>query len=356
MPPARHHHRSVTEPFRGLTRSATALFTVAVTAKRPYPAREVTGRVESRCATPSASIREVGSLTEHTVRTDVLEICYETGGPGGGPPVLLIHGWPDAPRGWHQVAARLQAAGWRTIAPYLRGSGPTRFRSAQTPRTGHGASLAHDIIDLADALGLDRFPIVGHDWGARAAYTAAALFPERVTSIAALALAYQPRGVFAIPAFSQARAFWYQWFLYSDAGAQAVRDDPVAFARVQWDTWSPAGWFDDAEFAATAVSFANPDWAEITLNAYRDRFLPGEAHDPRYAGLERRLADTEQVTRPTLMIQGCSDYCDEPASSADQDQYFTGGYRRIVIEGAGHFPHREAPAEVNAAVLAHLRG
>ena len=59
-------------------------------------------------------------LTEHTVRTDVLEICYEAGGPEDGPPVLLIHGWPDAPRGWHEVAARLQAAGWRTIAPYLR--------------------------------------------------------------------------------------------------------------------------------------------------------------------------------------------------------------------------------------------
>jgi pimeloyl-ACP methyl ester carboxylesterase len=62
------------------------------------------------------------------------------------------------------------------------------------------------------------------------------------------------------------------------------------------------------------------------------------------------------VTRPVLMIQGGSDYCDEPASSAGQDRYFTGGYRRIVIDGAGHFPHREAPAEVTGAVLAHLRG
>ncbi len=102
--------------------------------------------------------------------------------------------------------------------------------------------------------------------------------------------------MFEIPAFSQARAFWYQWFMYRDAGAQAVRDDPVAFARIQWDTWSPPGWFDDAEFAATATSFANPDWAAITLNAYRDRFLPGQAHDPRYAALERRLAKADSRT------------------------------------------------------------
>ena len=101
----------------------------------------------------------------------------------------------------------------RTIRPYLRGFGPTRFQSADAPRTGHGPALAQDIVDLADALGLDRFAIVGHDWGARAAYTVAALFPQRVTAIAALALAYQPGGVFAVPGFSQARAFWYQWFL-----------------------------------------------------------------------------------------------------------------------------------------------
>jgi len=252
------------------------------------------------------------------------------------------------------VAALLQAAGWRTVTPYLRGSGPTRFLTPATPRTAHAVALAQDIIDLADALGLDRFPVVGHDWGARAAYTAAALFPERITSLVALALGYQPRGVFTIPAFSQARAFWYQWFLYSDAGAQAVRDDPAGFARIQWDTWSPPGWFDEAEFAATAASFANPDWVPITLNAYRDRFLPGEPHDPRYASLERRLGQTELISRPALMIQGGSDYCDEPASSAGQDSYFTAGYRRIVLDSAGHFPHREASAEVAAAVLAHL--
>src|SRR5262249_20935676 len=155
----------------------------------------------------------------------------EAGGPAEGRPVLLVHGWPDAPRGWRQVAARLHEAGWRTIAPYLRGSGGTRFLAPQTPRSGHAIALAQAVIDPADSLGLDRFPVVGHDWGARAAYTVAALFPDRVTSIAALALGYQPAGVFTMPAFSQARAFWYQWLMYSDAGAQAVRDDPVGFAR-----------------------------------------------------------------------------------------------------------------------------
>lgn len=106
-------------------------------------------------------------------------------------------------------------------------------------------------------------------WGAREAYTLAALFPDRVTAIAALALGYQPRGTFSLPSFEQSRRFWYQWFMCTDGGAEAVRQDPVGFARLQWETWSPSGWFDDAEFTRTAECFSGPDWAAVTLNAYR---------------------------------------------------------------------------------------
>src|SRR6266850_6107102 len=132
----------------------------------------------------------------HSIRTAVLEIFYEETGPQDGLPVLLLHGWPDAPRGWIAVAARLNEKGWRTIAPYLRGSRPTRFLSQDTPRFAAGVALAQDAIDLADALNIDRFAVIGHDWGARAAYTMAALFPVRLTALATLALAYQPGGVF----------------------------------------------------------------------------------------------------------------------------------------------------------------
>ncbi|HSR84389.1 MAG TPA: alpha/beta hydrolase [Streptosporangiaceae bacterium] len=288
------------------------------------------------------------------VETENLQIDAEVGGPAAGPAVLLLHGWPDAPRGWLRVAAVMHAAGWRTVTPCLRGSGGTRFLSPGTPRDGRAAALAQDAIDLMDALGVQSAPVVGHDWGARAAYTIAALFPHRVSAICTLALAYQPGGQFTIPAFSQARAFWYQWFMCLDQGAEAVARDPVGFARLQWETWSPPGWYDDAEFAATADSFRNPDWVPITLNAYRSRYRAGEARDPRYDNLARRLASTRQVSIPTLMLQGAMDHCDEPTSSEGLDGYFTGGYRRQILNGVGHFPHREAPEQVADAVLAHL--
>jgi pimeloyl-ACP methyl ester carboxylesterase len=290
-----------------------------------------------------------------SVQTKVLEISYDEGGPSDGPAVLLLHGWPDDPRGWRKVATRLHAAGFRTVSPYLRGFGPTRFLAGDTVRDGRGVALAQDAIDLANALRLERFAVVGHDWGARAAYTLAALFPERVTRIVGIALAYQPRGSFTLPPFSQARRFWYQWFMTLDGGADAMRADPTGFARIQWDTWSPPGWFDDAEFATTAKSFANSDWTKVTLHAYRGRWQP-VASDSRYDVLQSRLSETEAISTPTLMIQGGMDYCDEPSSSEGLDAYFTGGYRRIVLGDIGHFPPREAPDAVADAVIEHLSG
>ncbi|MBC8640921.1 alpha/beta hydrolase [Caballeronia sp. EK] len=288
-------------------------------------------------------------------RTPTLDIAYADSGPADGRIVLLIHGWPDAARAWNAVAARLNEAGYRTIVPELRGAGGTRFLRDDTVRDGSGVALANDAVDLADALGIAQFDVVGHDWGARAAYTISALFPDRVRRMAALALAYQPRGVFELPDFSQARRFWYQWFMSLDGGPDAVAADPKGFARIQWETWSPPGWFDEAEFAATARAFENPDWVPITLNAYRRRWRGDQPSDPALAELYARLATIERIDVPALMIQGGADSCDEPASSEGQDKYFPAGYRRVVIDGAGHFPLREAPDAVADAVIAHLK-
>ncbi|WP_321799118.1 alpha/beta hydrolase [Caballeronia sp. J97] len=287
-------------------------------------------------------------------RTPTLDIAYADSGPADGPIVMLIHGWPDAARAWNAVAQRLNHAGYRTVVPELRGAGGTRFLRDDTVRDGSGVALAHDAIELADALGIGQFDVVGHDWGARAAYTLSALFPERVRRMAALALAYQPRGVFSLPDFSQARRFWYQWFMSLDGGPDALAADPKGFARIQWDTWSPPGWFDEAEFAATARAFENPDWVPVTLNAYRRRWRGDQPSDPALAELHARLSTIDRIGVPALMIQGGADFCDEPASSEGQAHYFTAGYRRVVVDGAGHFPLREAPDAVADAVIAHL--
>ncbi len=289
-----------------------------------------------------------------TVRTERLEIAFEEGGPANGFPVLLLHGWPDAPRGWTAVASGLEANGWRTVTPYLRGFGPTKFLSAGTPRVGTGVALAQDAIDLADALGLARFALVGHDWGARAAYLTAALFPERLTALAALSVSFVPKSVMQAPSFDQSRRYWYQWFQCTEPGAARVKEDPIGFARIQWDTWSPPGWFDEAEFVKTAESFSNPDWARITLNYYRSRWLSGEESEPHYENLQKKLEQVHALSTPTLMVQGAEDRCVAAGETEGQECNFSAGYQRLLLQGVGHFPQREAPAEVTQAILRHL--
>jgi len=286
--------------------------------------------------------------------TSALRIAYETGGPANAPPVLLLHGWPDDVRTYDRIAPALHAAGFFTVAPYLRGFGDTSFLSNDTLRSGEIVAMAKDAIDLADALKLGRFAVVGHDWGARIAYTLAILIPQRVLRIVAIAVGWQP-GELPSPSLKQAQAYWYQWYLATERGREMVRNNGKAFARLQWDNWSPPGWFDDATFERTARSFENPDWPEITSHSYRVRW--GEAQkDGRYAELDRQVMTARSISVPTLMIHGASDGATLPQASEGNEKYFSGGYRRHLISGVGHFPTREAPEVVTKLVIEFLRG
>jgi pimeloyl-ACP methyl ester carboxylesterase len=288
-----------------------------------------------------------------TVTTQRLDIVYESGGPPEGRPVLLLHGWPDDVRGWRGVTPHLEAAGCRWVAPWLRGFGPTRFRSPDIVRDGTAVALAEDAFALAGALCWNTFAVVGHDWGGRAAYHMAALRPERIESLTVLAIGYAPRGLFTVPSFAQARNWWYQWLMTTEGGAKAVGTDPIGFARLQWDTWSPPGWFEAAEFEATAESFRNPDWVAVTLNGYRSRWMP-DPGDPGYEPARARIAATERLAVPTLLIQGGADSCDPPGETAEDHRFFTGGHDRVVLDGVGHFPAREAASRVSQLILRHL--
>jgi pimeloyl-ACP methyl ester carboxylesterase len=181
----------------------------------------------------------------------------------------------------------------------------------------------------------------------------AATYPQRLTRIAALSVVWQP-GSLQTPDFDQARHYWYQWFLATARGAEALRRDGKAFARFQWESWGPKGWFSDAEFETTAASFAHPDWPEVTLHSYRVRW--GEAApDPRYQALEAAATKAATISVPSLMIQGSEDYCLLAASSQAKERYFSGPYRRHVIDAIGHFPTREAPKLLSEILLDFLK-
>lgn len=287
--------------------------------------------------------------TRH-IRTSVLEIAYEERGASDGFPVVLLHGFPDDVRAWDAVVAPLVAAGRRTLAPYLRGCGPTRFLRDDTPRVGQLAACAHDVVEFADGLGLARFTLVGHDWGALAAQAVAALHPARVARLVTFsgyAISYEAATA-GPPSYAQLHALWYQWLFNLDFGPAILEADRRGFCRYLWETWSPTWHFSDEDFAATAPSFDNPDFVEVIAHGYR-RNAPG---DPRYAALEARLAAAPPIAVPTVVLQGADDGVElVDADAPSQERFFTGGYTRRIIPGVGHFPHRERPDIVVEAVL-----
>jgi pimeloyl-ACP methyl ester carboxylesterase len=117
------------------------------------------------------------------ISTDVLEVAYYDNTVGGGTTVFLLHGFPYDIHAFDAVTPILVAHGCRVITPYLRGYGPTRFLSPDTPRSGQQAVLAHDLIALMDALEIPKAVVAGFDWGGRAACIAAALWPKRILGV-----------------------------------------------------------------------------------------------------------------------------------------------------------------------------
>ncbi len=302
---------------------------------------------QAQTATPTRSIE-----------TPVLQIAYEESGNSQGFPVLLLHGFPDDARAWDQVAPALAKAGNRVLAPYLRGYGPTRFRDAAAPRMAEQAAIGQDVIDFADALYLERFAVAGFDWGGRAAAIAAALHPERVRGVVLLGgytiqntIAPSPPG----PPAAE-RALWYQWYFNTERGRAGLAANRRSLCRLLWETWSPTWRFSEAEYNRTAPSFNNPDFVDVVIHSYRHRIgnAPGE---PRFAEIERELAQRPKIQAPTALLYGADDALARPAPEITpaETAVLPNLAVRRVIPGAGHFLPREKPEAVSTAILEVLK-
>jgi pimeloyl-ACP methyl ester carboxylesterase len=285
-----------------------------------------------------------------SVSTPVLDIEVMQWNADGQRSVILAHGWPDSADGWGAVAAALAHAGWRVIVPSLRGFGQTKFRNADTPRSGQLSALGRDMVDLIGAMGLDKPALVGHDWGARAVANAVGLEPDIASHLALISVGYGTNSPDQAMSMEQTRRYWYHWLMATARGEKTVREHGTDFARIMWDTWSPQGWYSEAEFEYASKAFSNPDWAEITLHSYRHRWGHAKGF-AEYAKEEQRLHPAPQVHVPTLMLHGEQDYCNVPAMSAGKEGFFEGRYERVLLPGVGHFPQREDPVSVARELL-----
>jgi pimeloyl-ACP methyl ester carboxylesterase len=286
------------------------------------------------------------------VKTPVLDVACEQSGPAEGLPVLLLHGFPYDPRCFDAAVAIINAAGFRTIVPYLRGYGGTRFLSADTPRSGEQAALGQDLLELLDALGIQKAVLGGYDWGGRAACVVSALWPERVAGLVSctgyniqdIANSQKPGDA------EQEARYWYQYYFHTERGRNGLTEKRREICRLLWKMWSPTWAFDDATFDRSAASFDNADFVEVVIQSYRHRF-GNAAGDPRYASIEARLAAQPKINVPTINLYGGADGVHPMRDTDNQSRYFTASYQRRVLDNVGHNPPQEAPQAFADAIL-----
>jgi pimeloyl-ACP methyl ester carboxylesterase len=282
----------------------------------------------------------------------LLNVGYVEAGSPSGQAVLLLHGWPYDIHSFDEVAPALTGREYRVIVPFVRGYGPTTFRSDATVRNGQPAVLGVDTIALMDALGIDRAILGGFDWGARTANVVAILWPERCQAIV-------PVGGYLVSGQEANRAplppaaellWWYQFYFATDRGRAGYDQYRRDFSRLIWRTASPKWNFDDATFERSASSFDNPDHVDIVIHNYRWR-LGLAAGEPRYDDLEARLAEGGPISVPSVSLEGDANGAPhaEPTAYASK---FTGKYlHRTLSGGIGHNLPQEAPEAFTDAII-----
>ena len=282
----------------------------------------------------------------------VLNIGYVEAGPGDGPAVLLLHGWPYDIHSFVDVAPLLAQAGYRVIVPYLRGYGTTRFLSSDTLRNGQPSVVALDSIALMDALKIEKAILAGFDWGARSANIIAAIFPQRckaLVSVSGYLIGSQAAGKVPLPPKAELQ-WWYQYYFATERGRVGYEKYRHDFAKLIWQLASPKWDFDEATFERSAAAFDNPDHVSIVIHNYRWRLGLVEG-EPHYDELEQRLAKAPNITVPTMTLEGDANGAPhlEPGAYASK---FSGKYsHRTITGGVGHNLPQEAPQAFAQAIV-----
>jgi pimeloyl-ACP methyl ester carboxylesterase len=266
---------------------------------------------------------------------------------GTGPLVLLLHGFPDTASTWSHQMPRLAEAGYRVVAPNLRGYPPTEI-----PASGYydTATLACDVKGLVDALGDGPAYVVAQDWGAAITYGFLAAFPDSVKRAVTMAIPHPRVRPLLIASPEQIHRSFHWWFFQlPNLPELAIRLNDFAFIDYLWKLWSPK-LADPAHVAEVKRMLAVPGALAATLSYYRAMLDPTRA-DPALESVRRDLE--RDITVPTLAIFGEEDMRADFAEA--QKPFFKGPYRAVNVPGCGHFLHREKPDEVTTLVIEWLR-
>jgi len=268
-------------------------------------------------------------------------------GPVGGPLALCLHGFPDSAWTWRHLLPDLADAGFRAVAPWLRGYAQTEVPSDGSYGLG---TLVADTVALHEALGGDeRAVLIGHDWGATIAYPAAAFTPDRWARLVTLAV--PPSEIMAevlaevLLGYEQLKRLFYLFLFQTPLAEMAVGANDLAFLEYLWRDWSP-GYDAGEDLQSAKNALRNPANLGAAIGYYRAAYA---APDPAYAA--EAAAATAMAPQPTLYLHGERDGCIGVEAAANAGASLSPGSKVEVIPGAGHFLHLERPHIVDNLIV-----
>jgi pimeloyl-ACP methyl ester carboxylesterase len=280
-----------------------------------------------------SSERDESSIREGRVEANGIEFGFLEA--GSGPLALCLHGFPDSAHTWRYLLPELARAGFRGVAPFMRGYAPTAIPQDGDYRMD---ALIADANELHEALGGDgRAVLIGSDWGAEAAYGAGSLAPDRWRRLVTIAVppAALDERLFGDP--GQRERFSYLFQMKTPRAEETAAADGMAFLDRLWSAWSP-GYDAAQDLRLVKRSLRDPANLMAAIGYYR-------AEEPAASGV---------APQPTLYLHGDRDGCIDPALVVDAEEHLSPGSRLQAVEGAGHFLQVERPTQVNGLILAWI--
>jgi pimeloyl-ACP methyl ester carboxylesterase len=262
---------------------------------------------------------------------------------GEGKLLMFLHGFPDIPQSFNKQIDYFSEKGYRVVAPFMRGYFPSAI-----PADGkyYTLTLGEDVIELIKALGEQRAILIGHDWGATAAYSAVTLKPDSIEKMVAVSI---PRRAFSkalVTNPEQQRKSWYIYFFQTKIAEMAVPFDNYAFIKRLWKDWSNKDWTLPNNHIEEVINTLKNDGVLEAAISYYKCFFDSSKLTQKEIEIQNQLS-AQIITVPTLYLHGSADGCIGSELCAGLESNFSNYFEKIVIEGAGHFIHLEKPNVFN---------